>query len=290
MKDIHFFAAYSRLGLINPPHGSNKFNYGVEIAPDFVLNDNFLNNFSSYKVDKFTFSKPERVIKENYQKIIAKESLSFANLINQKLKPQEIQIVIGGDHSVAFGSVLSLLDRYKPAEIAYVHFDSHADTSSMADSPSQNFHGQFLRALIDENFDHKDLRKLKKNNLLAKNTIIIGNLESDDFDYIEEAGIQYFDGQDSSAAINAIKKIGGEVKHLHISFDIDVFANSLVTATGTPNSWGGLNKSQIWPILEELSKLKDISIDLVEVNPQKIGAIQTTTIAQEVLLKLLEIS
>ncbi len=290
MKDIHFFAAYSRLGLINPPHGSNKFNYGVEIAPDFILNDSFLKNFSNYKVDKFTFSKPEKVIKENYQKIIAKESLSFANLINQKLKPQEIQIVVGGDHSVAFGSVLSLLDRYKPSELAYVHFDSHADTSSMADSPSQNFHGQFLRALIDENFDHQDLRKLKKNNLLAKNTIIIGNLESDDFDYIEEAGIQYFDGQDSSAVINAIKKISSETKHLHISFDIDVFANSLVTATGTPNSWGGLNKLQVWPILDELSKLKDISIDLVEVNPQKIGAIETTTLAQSVLLELLKIS
>lgn len=288
MRDIHFFAAHSRLGLINPPHGSDKFNYGVEIAPDFVLNDGFLKNFSNYKIDKFVFSKPEKIIKENYQKVIARESLTFANLINQKLQPQETQVVIGGDHSVAFGSVLALFDRYPAEELAYVHFDSHADTSSMADSPSQNFHGQFLRALIDESFDHRDLRKLKRSNLLAKNTVIIGDLESDDFDYIREAGINYFNGQDPDIVIATIKKISESVKHLHISFDIDVFANSLVSATGTPNRWGGLNKAQVWPVIEELAKLENISVDLVEVNPYKNGAIETTTLAQDVLLTLLK--
>lgn len=288
MRNVHFFAAYSRLGLINPPHGSDKFNYGVEIAPDFVLNNNFLNNFPNYKFDQFIFSKPEKIVKDHYQKIIAKESLSFANLINQKLQPQETQVVVGGDHSVAFGSVLALLERYKSSDLAYIHFDSHADTSCMADSPSQNFHGQFLRALIDENFDHQDLRKLKKNSLLAKNTMIIGNLEDDDFDYIKEAGINYADGKDQNSIIENIKKIISETKHLHISFDIDVFTKELVSATGTPNHWGGLNKEQIWPILEFIAKHPSISADLVEVNPYKNKAIETTSLAQDVLLTLLK--
>lgn len=288
MRNVHFFAAYSRLGLINPPHGSKKFNYGVEIAPEFVLNNNFLNNFPNYKIDNFIFSKPEKIIKEYYQKIIAKESLSFANLINQKLQPQETQVVVGGDHSVAFGSVLALLERYESSELAYIHFDSHADTSSMADSPSQNFHGQFLRALIDENFDHPELKKLKKNTLLAKNTMIIGNLEDDDFDYIREAGINYANGQDEKLIIEKIEQIISSTKHLHISFDIDVFTKELVSATGTPNHWGGLNKAQIWPILEAIARHPNISVDLVEVNPYKNGAIETTTLAQDVLLTLLK--
>lgn len=288
MRNAHFFAANSRLGLINPPHGSNKFNYGVEIAPEFVLNNKFLNNFHDCKFDQFIFSKPEKIIKENYQKIMAKESLSFANLINQKLQPQETQVVVGGDHSVAFGSVLALLERYKSSELAYIHFDSHADTSSMADSPSQNFHGQFLRALIDENFDHPELKKLKKNTLLAKNTMIIGNLEDDDFDYIREAGINYADGQDQKLIIEKIEQIASSTKHLHISFDIDVFAKDLVSATGTPNHWGGLNKAQVWPILEAIAKYPNLSVDLVEVNPYKNGAIETTTLAQDVLLTLLK--
>jgi len=76
-------------------------------------------------------------------------------------------------------------------------------------------------------------------------------------------------------------------KHLHVSFDIDVFANNLVSATGTPNSWGGLSRAQIWPILEELNKSNNLSIDLVEVNPQKTGAKETIALAQEVLSTLL---
>jgi arginase len=289
MRNVHFFAAYSRLGLINPPHGSNKFNYGVEIAPEFVLNNKFLNNFPNHKVDEFTFSKPEKIIKENYQKIIATESLRFANLINQKLKPQEVQVVVGGDHSVAFGSVLALLDRYPAQDLAYIHFDSHADTSSMADSPSQNFHGQFLRALIDENFDNEKLRNLKNNALLAKNTLIIGDLENDDFDYIREAKINYADGRDHESITEIIKKISNQTKHLHVSFDIDVFSKNLVSATGTPNAWGGLNKEQIWPILEIISKHPNISVDMVEVNPYKNGAKETIELSQEILLNLLKI-
>ncbi len=287
MKKIHFFKAYSRLGLINPPHGSQQFNYGVEIAPDFVLDQDFLKKFVNYKIDRYTFSKPEKIIKEDYQKIMAKESLEFAALINEKLKNQEIQVVIGGDHSVAFGSVLALLERYKPEELTYVHFDSHADTSSMQNSPSQNFHGQFLRALIDENFDHKALRKIKGKCLLAKNTVIIGDLEADDFDFIEQAKINYFDGHNTELIIERIKSLSQETKHLHISFDIDVFEKKLVAATGTPNSWGGLNENQVLPILEQLALLQNISMDLVEVNPKKTDSRNTINLAQEILSKIL---
>lgn len=287
MKQVHFFGAHSRLGLINPPHGSSQFNYGVEVAPDFILDKDFLNKFKNISIDHYYFPKPEKIEKEKYQEVMARESLAFADLINQQIKNKESQVVIGGDHSVAFGSVLALLDQYKSEELVYVHFDSHADTSSMADSPSQNFHGQFLRALIDENFDHEKLRKLKKNSLLAKNTVIIGNLESDDFDYIKEAGIKYFNGQNTTEIIETIKKMNIDNKHLHVSFDIDVFANDLVSATGTPNSWGGLNKTQVWPILEELNKSNSLSVDLVEVNPKKNGAKETIALAQEVLLTLL---
>lgn len=288
MKKPHFFAAKSRLGLINPPHGSKLFNYGVEIAPDFILAENFLSRLNYYQIDSFAFSKPEEIPKDNYQKTIAQESLHFASLINKKLKSDETQIVIGGDHSVAFGSVLALLSRYKSSEIAYIHIDSHADTSSMADSPSQNFHGQFLRALIDENFDNQDLNNAKKASLSAKNTLIIGDLENDDFDFINEAHIGYENGRNINSIINKIETILEKTKHTHLSFDMDVFSQKIVSATGTPNHWGGLNQSHIFPILQKISKQTKLSIDLVEVNPQKEGAIETITLAQEILRILIQ--
>lgn len=286
MKKTHFFKAYSRLGLINPPYGSQKLNYGVETAPDFILSDAFLSKFDSFEIDSQKFPLPESIDKNLYQNIIAQESAKFTDLINQKLAQDQIQVVVGGDHSVGYPSMLAVLERYTPEEVAYIHIDSHADTSSMLDSPSQNFHGQFLRALMDPNF-HQAFEKNIPNLLLAENTFIIGDLEADDFDFIKESGIHYAKGENTPEIIETIKKIMSTAKHLHIGFDIDVFKQDLVSATGTPNHWGGLDVKNIFSILEYLATYQDISIDLVEVNPKKEFADPTILMAQKVLETLL---
>lgn len=286
MKNSHFFKAYSRLGLINPPFGSQKLNYGVETAPDFILSNTFLSKFDSYNIDSQKFILPESIDKNLYQNIIAQESTKFADLINQKLVKNHVQVVVGGDHSVGYPSLLAVLERYNPNEVAYIHIDSHADTSSMSDSPSQNFHGQFLRSLIDPNF-HQAFKNSQPNFLLAKNTFIIGDLEADDFDFINASGIHYAKGENTLEIIETIKKIMSTAKHLHIGFDIDVFKQDLVSATGTPNHWGGLDVKSIFSLLEYLATYQDISIDLVEVNPKKEFADPTILMAQKVLETLL---
>ena len=75
--------------------------------------------------------------------------------------------------------------------------------------------------------------------------------------------------------------------HVHISFDIDVFDKTLVSATGTPAK-KGFNKKEIFEILEIIKRnLKSFSLDLAEVNPKKKEANQTVKLAQEVILEIL---
>src|SRR5687767_7384501 len=104
MKKPHFFKAKSRLGLINPPMRHTEINFGVEDAPDVIVTSDLLSKFDTCELSDFSFTKPEEVSKENYYPLLAKELKNFKDLINEKIKSDQTQVVIGGDNSVTFSS------------------------------------------------------------------------------------------------------------------------------------------------------------------------------------------
>src|SRR5260221_1612190 len=188
MKKIHFFKAKSRLGMINIPHKGTALNLGVENGSDEVLTEDFLAEFDC-KVDSFEFSKPEDIksdvrhqtsdISEEYFKILAQESKEFADFIKRNLANDEIQVVIGGDHSVSFGSILNILHKYKHASVGVIQVDSHADLNLVSTSPTGNFHGMYLRPFFGD-FENKELSDLTKSYKLTANSLMyIGNLDLD---------------------------------------------------------------------------------------------------------------
>ncbi len=69
--------------------------------------------------------------------------------------------------------------------------------------------------------------------------------------------------------------------HLHISFDVDVFSQPLVSATGMPNP-NGFHEEEIFPMLSELKKHPSISLDIVEYSPQKDSSGQTLQLIKKV--------
>src|SRR5687768_2619992 len=148
-KTPHFFKAYSRLGLTNNPIRQNSKNFGVEDAPNAILTPEFLESFSEYKLDEFEFPKPEEVDKKDYLKVLILNSLLFKEFINKNLKKNQTPVVVGGDHSVTFSSLLALQERMDINSLGILHFDSHADSNSFNASPSKNFHGMYLRPFLD---------------------------------------------------------------------------------------------------------------------------------------------
>jgi dienelactone hydrolase len=96
----------------------------------------------------FQFSSPESIDKNVYMQVLARESDLFTQQINDQLRPDQVQVVLGGDHSVAFCSTLAILRRM-PSDhtFASVHFDSHGDLHLLNTSPTGNFHGMWARAL-----------------------------------------------------------------------------------------------------------------------------------------------
>ena len=297
-KTIHFFKAHSRLGMVNVAWRGEDLNLGVEYGPDAILSEEFLDTFSpSPAVSRYTFPLPENINKKDYEKVVAQTSGELADMINDLLTDNEMQVVVGGDHSVALGSVTAVLRKHNPVTTGYIQFDSHADLCTFRLSPTGNFHGMFSRAILDTAFDGQAINALLPKKISPRNVVYIGNLDvaneenvvDEEKKFLKENNIATINRQQilkqNEAVIEQLGQFVNRYKHIHISFDIDVFDRSIAQATGTPPITGFF-EADIWPLLEVISKHPNRSVDLVEVNPEKSGAQATIKLAQKVIKQL----
>lgn len=278
--------------MINLPYGGKELNLGVEEGPSAVLSPEFLATWEPRPtLSEYTFPLPESIEREQYGEVLGKTLGELAELINLELKPGETQVVVGGDHSIATATLAAVLSRVNMEQVGYIQFDTHGDIHLFATSPSGNFHGMWLRPFLGP-FDHTAIQALAPGKLKPEQILYIGNLdlEPEEQDFFAQNHIKNLTRSelvekkgDSRACIEQFLQ---RFAHVHVSFDIDVFDLSLVSATGTP-SQDGLFWEEAEPILQLLSQQKSLSVDLVEVNPRKMGAEATIEMAQRVLRKLL---
>ncbi|HLC95211.1 MAG TPA: arginase family protein, partial [Patescibacteria group bacterium] len=266
-------------------------------GPDAILTEVFLRSFPESALDTFDFPLPETLTKEHYESAIATSASQCRDLITQTLKRDEIQIAIGGDHSITFSTFLAVLaQKQNPQEIGYIQFDSHGDMNLRQESLTDNFHGMYVRAFLDADFDMPKIKALVSPTFPATNVLFIGNLDLD-----ETGEKQYFTQQHiahiskntiRSHPLTALAQFTTFIqrfKHVHITFDIDGLDKSIAGATGIPAT-GGL----VWDDIEAMLRAVDLhpsfSFDLVEVNPQKPDAQQTINIAQKILQVITKIT
>ncbi|HUQ85447.1 MAG TPA: arginase family protein [Candidatus Limnocylindrales bacterium] len=294
MKIPHFFKAKSRLGLINPPIRHEKINRGVEDAPDYILSENFLRTIPEKIIDEFTFSKPEEVERQTYYSILSKELKNFTDLINTTIMPGQTQIVIGGDNSVTFSSLLAVINRTRDiATIGYLQFDSHGEMHLFSTSVSKNFHGMYMRPFFDK-FDVVEIENLIPNKLKLNQALTIGDIIFEENLPNGEAAFhknirninreEYLNNKASN--LSEIQNFITNCEHLHVNFDIDVFKAESVGPSGM-----GDEGKWIWedtlPIIDLIRLKENISLDIVEINPKITGAERTVKTAQEIIALIL---
>ncbi len=287
MRNFHFFKANSRLGLVNIPFGSdkNEKNVGVELAGDSILSSDFLIYFPSPKISSFNFTAPEN-LEEDHLKQIAREYRQFSEYINTNLDKEFIQVVIGGDHSVSFSSLLALSKIRNLENVLHIQIDSHTDIHLESTSPSGNFHGMWLRPYITS-FDNANTESLISSRLRPENIKFIGNIifEQEEQRIVLEKGIQIISQASIASQMDDLLELIENCEHLHLSIDIDAFHKSIAPATGIPAE-RGLYLEEIIEIIKTASIKQNISIDLVEVNPKRAGSEQTIALAQKILARL----
>lgn len=272
------------------PHHGTEFNIGVEDGPDAILIPQFVAGFKDASVLTYTFPLPDSVKEQEYYAQIAKSSSELASLIEPHHKTGRV-VMIGGDHSIALGSLLAATQAHGSTNVGIVQFDSHPDLNSIHTSPTGNFHGMWLRPFLDT-FDDPAVNALIQKKILPSQMLYVGNLHPDpgEDSFMQEHHIRHIDAlllrTKPEQVRHDIDQFVHGFSHIHVTFDIDVFDRSVAAASGTPLPTGVLPQ-HVLPLLGAIRGFPSLSIDLVEVNPRKSGAESTVRLAQGVLRTLL---
>jgi arginase len=188
-----------------------------------------------------------------------------------------VPLVLGGDHSLAAGSVAATADFLRRDEqpLGLIWIDAHGDMNTPATSTSGNVHGMPLAALLGP--EPAELSRIGgfSPKASAERTVLIGirNLDEREKERIRESGVSVFTMKDidrngiAATVERAIAIAGKGAGGLHVSFDLDVCDPGIAPGVGTPVK-GGFNYREAHMVMEMVADSGLLrALDLVEVNP-----------------------
>ena len=187
------------------------------------------------------------------------------------VKAGDIPIFLGGDHSIAIGTIGGIT-HYERCGIIWI--DAHGDFNTPQTSHSGNFHGMALAALMGKGAGNLIDLGRKGPKLIAEDVIVIGlrDLDSLEKSALKKSGITIYTMRDvdergiSSIMHEALAKLA-HLSRLHVSLDMDCVDPSSAPGVGTP-SHGGLTYREAQLLMEIIADSKRLSsLDIVEVNP-----------------------
>jgi arginase len=203
---------------------------------------------------------------------IRKTCERIAGKIVEELRAGAIPLVLGGDHSVALGTLGGLASVHGPGGVLWI--DAHADINTPETSPSGNVHGMPLAAalgLAGSGFE-SDMWPLPA--LDARRVVLLGLRQADDGErrLLREAGVRVFTMSEidrigvERAMREALDRVSG-AGFVHVSLDMDALDPELAPGVGTPVR-GGLTYREAHLALELVAESALAgSLEVVEVNP-----------------------
>ena len=220
----------------------------------------------------------QRDERKKYINDIAKVCQKLYQAALASLDDGAMPIVLGGDHSLAAGSVAAAADwakktRNLPMGLLWV--DAHGDMNTPATSLSGNVHGMPLAALLGS--EPAELSKIGTvtPKVLPAHTVIIGvrNLDEREKVAVRDSHVHVFTMKDidrqgiASIVEQAVNLAGNGTAGIHVSFDMDVCDPLIAPGVGTPVK-GGLDYREAHMVMEIVADSGLLtSLDLVEVNP-----------------------
>jgi arginase len=208
-----------------------------------------------------------------------------------------LPLVLGGDHSVAAGSIAASsvwVRRTHGQPLGVIWVDAHGDMNTPQTTTTGNVHGMPLAALLGH--EPSELASIGPRPAIdPAHTVLVGvrNLDEEEKAQIRESGVHVFTMKDvdrsgiASIAERAIAIASAGTGGIHLSFDLDVCDPSVAPGVGTPVK-GGLDYRESHMIMELLADSQRlVGIDMVEVNPTLDVRNTTAEFAAELALSAL---
>ena len=197
--------------------------------------------------------------------------LRVARLVALALEEGSTPLVLGGDHSVAMGTLSGLASQSGPGGVLWI--DAHGDINTPDDSPSGNVHGMPLAAVLGlggELFEDGWSFPAVDPSRVAM--VGLRSLDRPERERIRELGIKAFTMSDvdrigiERAVRESLAHIAGP-SFVHVSLDLDALDPEVAPGVGTPVR-GGLSYREAHLALELVAESGLAgSFELVEVNP-----------------------
>jgi len=293
----------SHVAIIGAPLDLGQDRRGVDMGPSAVRVANLNRRIAAlgYEVEDLgnvpveqAETSPAGPSHAKYLPQIAATCTRLAGEVERALDAGRVPLVLGGDHSVAVGTVSGVSHFFRKAghRIGLIWLDAHADMNTPDTSPSGNVHGMPLACCIG--MDPAELSGIfgYRPKVDPRNTVIVGLRDVDTLEkpHVRESGVRAFtmrdiDERGMRAVMHDAIRIASEgTSAFHVSLDMDFVDPQHAPGVGTPVR-GGVTYREAHLAMEIVCDSgRASSFEVVEVNPVIDEVNRTADLAVELLM------
>jgi arginase len=215
--------------------------------------------------------------KARYKPQILDVCTRLANRVKEVMDAGDFPLVLGGDHSIAMGTVAGTAAHFRDREqsIGLIWFDAHGDMNVPESSPSGNIHGMPLAHLLGKG--DEDLKNILgfSPKIKPENVALIGvrAIDAHERQIIRESGIHAFTMREidehgmAAVARRALEVVNDGTAGFHVSFDVDGCDPTVIPGSGTLVP-GGVSFREAHLLMEYAADSgRLLSMEIVELNP-----------------------
>jgi arginase len=239
----------------------------------------------------------EASARARYLPQIAQASRELCAKVEAALEKGSLPVVLGGDHSIAIGSVAGVAahHRRKDEKIGVIWLDAHTDVNTPETTPSGNIHGMPLAALLGKGASELTDVGGFSPKVLPENTAIIGarSVDPGERQLLKSMGVRVFTMSEvdergmADVAREAVVIASQGTAGFHVTMDMDFIDPFYAPGVGTPER-GGATYREGHLAMEKMADSGNVlSVELTEVNPVYDTANQTAQLAVEMILSAL---
>jgi arginase len=215
---------------------------------------------------------------------------NVAALVADAASQGSLPLVLGGDHSIAMGSLGGMAKLHGPGSALWI--DAHGDLNRPSTSPSGNVHGMPLAAALGVAGDAFESGVYPTPSVVKAALVGIRSLDPGERKLIDDLDVRVFTMSDvdrlgvERVMRDALSFLAG-TPFLHVSLDLDAVDPMFAPGVGTPVR-GGLSYREAHLALELVAEADVLdSLDVVEVNPILDRENETAKLAVELVASAL---
>lgn len=271
-----------KLSIIGMPMDLGQMRRGVDMGPSAIRYAGIYERLKPlfneiHDLGDIPVGRPEVVVDQESNlrnlDLVAEKSTLLAEKVDEVIESGAFPLVLGGDHSIAIGTLAGVSKHYK--NLGVIWYDAHGDLNTAETSPTGNIHGMPLAVSLG--IGHSLLTQILNYTpkVNPENVVIIGARALDDGEkeLIKEKGIKVYTMHEidrlgmTKVMEETIAYLKEKTDGVHLSLDLDGLDPGDAPGVGTP-VMGGISYRESHLAMEMLEEAKIItSAEFVEVNP-----------------------